>query len=319
MASTRVLLTGASGLFGANFLWQYAKRFDIIAVAHQHPVSGAAETITLDVTQDAAVQEAVRRVRPHVIVHAAAMTGVDACEEAPEAAMALNAGATGSLARAAHVVGAYVIALSTDYVFNGAKGMYTEDDPPKPLGVYARTKWLGEQAALSRCPNATVLRTTLYGWNAQPKESFAERVIHGAESGKPATAFTDMYWSPILANDLADAVAALIEHPTPGLFHAAGRERCSRYEFACVVAEAFGYDPKTTVRSGRLADTTFKAPRPSDASLDVSRFERALGVTLSGYRKGIARMRTLADEGLVPQLQRLIGPVPQNSCGTSRA
>ena len=304
---TRVLLTGASGLFGANFLWQYAPHYELIAATHQHPLkTAAAAPRTLDITDGAAVMAAVRRLRPAVIVHAAAMTGVDACEDQPERAMAINADGPAHLAEAAAAVGAYLIALSTDYVFDGARGGYREEDPPNPLGVYARTKRLGEERVLARDPRATVVRTTLYGWNAQPKQSFAERVLTGAERGDPTTAFVDMYWSPILANDLADAVAALIARPSPGLLHVAGRQRCSRYEFACAVATTFGHDPAQVVRPGRLAEARLKAPRPPDASLDVTRAERVLGRALPGLQQGLDRMRALADQDLVPQLRGLL-------------
>lgn len=303
----RVLLTGASGLFGANFLWQHHARVDLIAATHQHPLNTTVATpLTLDLTDGPAIAAAVQRLRPDVIVHAAAMAGVDACEEHPAAAMAVNADGTAHLAAAAAAAGAYLLYLSTDYVFDGARGSYREEDPPNPLGVYARTKRLGEEAVLARCPRATVVRTTLYGWNAQPKQSFAERVLAGAERGDPTTAFVDMYWSPILANDLADAVAALIARPTPGLLHVAGRQRCSRYEFACAVAETFGHDPAAAVRPGRLAEARLKAPRPPDASLDVTRYERAFARALPGMQAGLDRMRALADQGLVPQLRRLL-------------
>ncbi|OGX39538.1 MAG: dTDP-4-dehydrorhamnose reductase [Omnitrophica WOR_2 bacterium RIFCSPHIGHO2_02_FULL_68_15] len=305
----RVLLTGASGLFGANFLWQYHTRFDLIAAAHRHPLTtAAAEPLALDITDAAQVMTTIQRLRPAVIVHAAAMAGVDACEDDPETAMAVNADGPAHLAAAAEQAGAYLIALSTDYVFDGATGRYREDDPPNPLGVYARTKRLGEEHVLARSPRATVVRTTLYGWNAQPKESFAERVLRGAEHGDPVTAFTDMFWSPILANDLAEQVAALIARPMPGLFHVAGHDRCSRHEFACAAAKTFGHDPAAVVRAGRLAEARLKAPRPPDASLDVSRFEQALGLPLPGLQQGLDRMKALAGQGIVPQLRRLLAP-----------
>lgn len=309
----RVLLTGASGLFGANALLQYADRFDLIAAVHRHQIIGTLgpASLALDITQPAAVLEAFRRARPDVVLHAAAMTNVDACEERPAQAEQLNVRGAESVARAAHAVGAWLIALSTDYVFDGARGRYTEEDRPNPLGVYARTKWLGEQAVAAHCPRATVVRTTLYGWNAQPKQSFAERALEGVsggQSGGGVTAFTDMFWSPILANDLADALVALIKQPTPGIFHVAGRERVSRYEFARAVAVTFGQDPDA-VRPGRLAEAQLKAPRPADGSLAVAKFERTFGATLPTTRQGLDRMRALADAGWPQRLKQLVGHV----------
>ena len=261
----------------------------------------------LDLTDTRDVADVVGKIRPEVIVHAAAMTGVDACEEDPQQAEQLNVLATRHVAEAAEDCGAALIALSTDYVFDGRKGRYTEEDAPCPLGVYARTKLEGEQVALGECRRTTIVRTTLYGWNAQAKQSFAERVLEGLSGGPPVTAFTDMHWSPILANDLADAVARLIERPISGVFHVAGSERVSRYEFACAAARVFGLDPQG-VRPGRLSEAHLTAPRPPDASLVVSKFEQAFGVQLPGVEAGLTRMRALRDTGVVSRLKRLLSP-----------
>lgn len=307
----RLLLTGASGLFGANFLLQYGSRYDVVSVVRQHPLAAPWASEMVDLTDAGAVQALVRRVRPAVILHAAAMTNVDACEDHLAAAQALNTAATERLAQLAQECRASLIAVSTDYVFDGRKpgGGYTETDAPHPLGVYAQTKWQGEQAVQRSCPGATIIRTTLYGWNAQPKQSFAERVLEGVTGGRPVTAFTDMYWSPILANDLADAVARVLAQPTPGIFHVAGRERVSRYAFARAVAGAFGGDPDA-VRPGRLAEAALKAPRPPDASLAVGTFERTFGHRLPTMAEGLARMRALQAEGWPARLRQVLAAPP---------
>ncbi len=302
----RFLVTGASGLLGACVVLEQSLRCSIIAAFHQHPVvSGPYELLSLDITQPGAVLAAFRQARPDVVVHTAALTNVDICEERPADAERINVQGASAVAAAAQAVGATLIHMSTDYVFDGLKGRYTEEDPPHPLGVYARTKRAGEEVVLARCPGATVVRTTLYGWNGRAKQSFAERVLEGVSGGRPVTAFTDMYWSPILANDLADALGRLVERPTPGIFHVAGRERCSRYEFACAVATAFGHDP-SAVRTGRLAEASLTAPRPPDASLDVSKYERTFGVTLPTLVEGLARLRCLRDAGYPARVKSLL-------------
>ena len=293
-------------MLGACFLLDPPQQFSLIAAFHQHPVlPGPYEPLPLDITQPAAVLAAFQHARPDVVLHTAALTNVDTCEERPADAERINVQGATAVAMAARAVGAALIHLSTDYVFDGARSRYTEEDPPHPLGVYARTKRAGEEAVLARCPGAMVIRTTLYGWNGQAKQSFAERVLEGLSGGRPVTAFTDMYWSPILANDLADALVRLIERPTPGIFHMAGRERCSRYEFARAVATTFGHDPNA-VRAGRLAEASLKAPRPPDASLDVSKCERTFGVTLPTLAQGLARLRALRDAGYPDRVKRLL-------------
>ena len=302
----RLLVTGASGLLGACFLLEQSQRFSIVAAFHQHPlIPGPYELLPLDITQPEAVLAAFRQARPDAVIHTAALTNVDTCEERPADAERINVQGASAVTAAAQAVGAALIHISTDYVFDGMTGHYTEEDPPHPLGVYARSKRAGEEAVLARCPGATVVRTTLYGWNGRAKQSFAERVLEGVSGGRPVTAFTDMYWSPILANDLTDALGRAVEQPTPGIFHVAGRERCSRYEFACAVATTFGTDP-LAVRTGRLAEASLKAPRPPDASLDVSKYERTFGVTLPTLAQGLARLRRLRDAGYPDRVKRLL-------------
>lgn len=302
----RLLVTGASGLLGACVVLEQSPRFSIVAAFHEHPlVPGPYELLPLDITQPDAVLAAFQQARPDLVVHTAALTNVDLCEERPADAERINVQGASAVAAAAEAVGAALIHMSTDYVFDGMTGRYTEEDPPHPLGVYARTKRAGEEAVLARCPGATVVRTTLYGWNGRAKQSFAERVLEGVSGGRPVTAFTDMYWSPTLANDLADALVRLIERPMPGIFHVAGRERCSRYEFACAVATAFSHDP-ALVCTGRLAEASLKAPRPPDASLDVSKYERTFGVTLPTLAEGLARFRRLRDAGYPARVTSLL-------------
>ncbi|MBI4313405.1 MAG: dTDP-4-dehydrorhamnose reductase [Candidatus Omnitrophica bacterium] len=305
----RVLLTGASGLLGANFLLQHSASFDLLAAACGHPILDKSyAAVKMNLADPEEISRVIQETRPQAIVHAAAMTGVDGCEDDPIAARLINAAATEQVARAAQEIKADLIYISTDYVFDGQKGMYTEEDLPHPLGVYAWTKWEGEQFVLDVCPTATIARTTLYGWNAQDKHSFAERILT-ATPERPATAFTDMYWSPILANDLADAVAILLKNPTPGIFHVAGKTRCSRHDFAQTVLRVFGKDLRS-VRPGLLKEATLKAPRPADASLDVSLFERKFQHPLPGLEAGLRRMKTMEEAGWVRRLKGLLTLIP---------
>jgi dTDP-4-dehydrorhamnose reductase len=138
--------------------------------------------------------------RPAWIVHCAAATNVDWCESHPVECMRVNAEAAGALARAARSIGARLVYISTDSVFDGVSGGYRETDPVSPVNHYARSKASGESAVLDEIPDALVLRTNIYGWNLQSKHSLAEWALARLEGGEVVPGFRDVSFSPLLVN-----------------------------------------------------------------------------------------------------------------------
>jgi dTDP-4-dehydrorhamnose reductase len=147
----------------------------------------------------------------------------------------------------------------------------------------------------------------LYGWNAQPKASLAEWMLSRLEGGQPFPAFQDIEFSPLLVNDLGDLLLALIDREAAGLFHVAGSEALSKWDFARRLAEVFGLsaDP---IRPARAADAGLKAPRPRFLSLDVKKVESLLGRPMPRVHEGLKRFRAMRDGGAVLELKKLILP-----------
>lgn len=300
----RIVVTGASGLLGANLCLAARERgMAVTALYGRHPF--AAEGIDarpLELADEDAARALVDQVRPSSIVHCAAATNVDWCEDHEDEAMRINAGASGALARAAASVGARFAYVSTDSVFDGERGGYTEDDAPAPLNAYARSKLAGERRVAEALPEALVLRTNLYGWNAQPKQSLGEWVLGRLEAGVPFPGFADVTFAPLLANDLADAILDLLEGGMTGTWHLASADAVSKYDFARALAVEFGHDPEL-VTPARAADVGFRAPRPRDTSLDATRAAAALGRPLPAVGEGLRRFRALRDGGYVNLLK----------------
>jgi dTDP-4-dehydrorhamnose reductase len=221
----------------------------------------------LDIADAQAVNAAVDRVHPDWIINAAAFNDVDRAEKAPDQAFAVNAAGAGNLADAAARVGAAVVHISTDYVFDGAKGApYTEDDRPNPLSIYARTKYEGEQRVLASGAPACVLRTAwLYGWQGK---NFVRTILAAAERGGPLRVVADQVGSPTATRDLSEAIAALIERGgVRGLFHVVNSGACSRFEFAkAIVGGRVEVLPITTAEAARVA------PRPKYSALTSARW-----------------------------------------------
>jgi dTDP-4-dehydrorhamnose reductase len=281
-----ILITGARGLLGANLRTDYAEQ--------GVPVS-AIDRGTCDLTDAAETARVVREIEPGCIIHAAALTQVDWCESHPEETWRSNVDASRTLAQLARQIGARMVYISTDSVFDGTRGYYSETDEPGPLNVYARSKLAGERAVLAELPGALIVRTVIYGWNVQPKRSLAEWILSRLESGSEVQGFDDAVFSPILVNDLGRLLLELVDRRASGICHLAASEACTKFEFARLVAEMFGFDP-AQVRRASLRSTATIGPRPLNTSLDTSFASRFLGSDLPRVRAGLARFRSAAKE-----------------------
>jgi dTDP-4-dehydrorhamnose reductase len=221
--------------------------------------------------------EIIASARPEGVIDAAAMTDVDACEKSPREAWALNVRAVEVAAAAAADAGARFTSLSTDYVFDGARGSYSEEDAPNPRGVYARTKRAGEEAALILGENVAVCRVAvIYTGRAAAKKSFAVTVADSLLAGKPVKAFIDQVVSPTLADNAAEMVIGVHRSGERGIFHCAGATEISRIDFCRAIARKLRADESLIVPV-RLADLRLPAPRPLRCGLRVEKVKRLLG------------------------------------------
>ena len=220
----------------------------------------------LDLRHRDRVQEAFARWRPDLVIHCAAMTKVDDCEDRPEEAYAVNALGTRNVALAASQTGARLIYVSTDFVFDGKKGSpYIEFDEPNPLSVYGRSKLAGERYAAQFCRRTVIVRTALlygrHGWN------FVDWVVSAAQKGERLRIVTDLFGSPTHAVELAKQLERIAESGTCGVFHCVGIGAVSRFEWAKAILEYAGLDDSLLdpITSEHLQQ---KALRPMNSSLD---------------------------------------------------
>ncbi|HUF32035.1 MAG TPA: dTDP-4-dehydrorhamnose reductase [Acidimicrobiales bacterium] len=256
MRRPTVLVTGAGGQLGTDLVATFE--------AGGHHVV-AADRATLDVSDRHAVLQALTGVRPELVVHAAAWTAVDACESDPDRAYAVNALGTRHVAEGARLVGAHVVAISTDYVFDGTSDRpYVEWDQPNPQSVYGRSKLGGE---LELDPAATLVRT---GWVVGPHgHNMAKTVLRLHAEGRPLAFVDDQRGSPTTTGDLAAAVCRLAVARQPGTFHVTNQGDTTWHGFARAVVAAAGGDPGA-VRAITTAelDPPRQAPRPAMSVLD---------------------------------------------------
>jgi dTDP-4-dehydrorhamnose reductase len=252
----RILITGAAGMLGSDV--QRAAT----AAGHEPLTVTRAHA---DVTDAAAVIEAVTAAVPEVVINCAAWTDVDGAESAIEQATAVNGAGAGNVAAAAQAAGAWLIHVSTDYVFNGAKaGPYVESDPPDPVSAYGRSKLDGELAVAAAAPGRhTIVRTAwLFG---EGGKCFPKTILRVAAQRPELTVVSDQIGCPTYTGHLAAALVELAHTRLPGVLHVAGGNQCSWYEFAGAIVAAGGLD--CTVRPVSSDEYPTPTRRPANSAL----------------------------------------------------
>ncbi len=283
----KVLLTGASGLLGGNCMAQLARNPSVLLYASHrdpdfsipHTFAQGASAFALDLTDETAVWNIVSTVQPNLIIHTAAHTETAFCEWNRQEASALNVKATKVLATLAEMFSARFIFISTDLVFDGTKGNYSEDDAPNPLSYYAETKLEAETLVKNLVGNHVILRVPLMlGISPRGTRSVNERLVKEFEAGKTVNLFCDEYRTPMFADVLAKVIeefAMGILSETTGLFHAGGVERVSREDLGRKIAARWKFN-QALIHSTRSSEVPSTPPRPKDVSLNSKKLHSRL-------------------------------------------
>ncbi len=251
-------------------MFELMQEREVSATCNSNPLKKE-NVFQLSITDRTQIERVFRKVSPAVVIHTAAFTNVDGCEREREKAHLVNVEGTKNVALESKRHDAKLVYISTDYVFDGQKGLYKEDDETNPINVYGLTKLQGEEVVKDECDGFIITRTSvIYGTG---RKNFATWIIEELTKGKELTIITDQFVSPTLNTDLAHQILALISADVTGVFHTAGAERISRFEFARRIAEGFNLDPDLIVPI-ESKDLNWLAKRPKDSSLDVSKVSR---------------------------------------------
>lgn len=292
----RVMVTGANGMLGHSLVPRLEEAgMDVIALRHPQdtselpPPRDAArrrETLAVDITDEAALVTAARSAHPDWVVHLAAWTDVDGCEGDPDRAYSVNGLGSRNAALAAAAVGAPVLAMSTDYVFDGtATSPWRESDTTNPLGVYGTSKLAGEKWVREATPSHVIVRTSwLYGSGGR---NFVDTILARARAGDPLRVVNDQQGCPTWARDLSDSVVALVERRPFGTFHVTGTGQCTWHDFAVAACEIAGV--KAEVAAISSAELSRPAKRPAYSVLENGAFEKATGRRMPHWRDALQR------------------------------
>lgn len=290
----KIVVTGARGLVGSRVARLLARRGHGVVAVSRNVSPGEEDGVryeACDLTDPRAAASLLERVRPEVVVHAAGLTDVDACERMPELAYACNVEATANLVRACRLAGAHLVHTSTDYVFDGRSGPYTEEDVPNPRGVYALTKHASEETVLALMPSAAIARTAVvYGWPASVRPNFGTWLLENLRQGKQVRLFSDQLISPSFAGNVAEMIAELAQRRLGGIWNTAGGSVVDRVTFGRAFCTEFGFDPGLLVPS-TLAEVAMLAPRPARCGLLTQKARQQLTARPLDLPESLRRFR----------------------------
>ena len=276
-----LLVTGAAGFLGTNVLRAAAAQDrDVVAAVHVgHACVATAGLVQADLTDKAVVREMIAAIRPEWVLNCAALANLDECESDPDKARAMNVTAPANLAAACAEFGARLVQVSTDSVFDGNRGMYSEDDIPSPVNVYANSKLEGERVVREALPRSLVVRTNFIGLPVKGGAGLAEWIAKSVEAGTPIDGFDDVIFSPLLATTLAERIFDMMDARLQGLYHLGAGDSISKYDLAVSIASAMGHANAKIGRTS-VAGSQMKVRRPLNTSLSSKRVEKALGMTM---------------------------------------
>jgi dTDP-4-dehydrorhamnose reductase len=296
----RLLVIGGGGQLGTKIVEQARDRFEVYATyLTRKPLLNQSNMFQIDKTNREEVSTILRKIKPQIVIDTAALHNVDYCETHRNEAKLANLEGTKYVAKACNDQNARIIFISTDYVFDGVRGSYTEDDETKPINYYGTTKLEGERAVAQICSNHIVARpSVIYGYvpSTQRESSsgkplnFAMWLAQKLKNNEPAKIVNDQYSSPTLADNLGETLLGLAESEETGVYHTAGKTRLNRYEFAVRIAQKLDFDEKliAPIETSQLKQL---ARRPMDSSLKVEKIENDLRMRMLTIDEALNRFR----------------------------
>jgi len=287
----RWLVTGAGGFLGANAgLWLKNKVETVGQTRVPRGLNNYDTEVSLDLRDHKAIERMVKGYSPRVIVHAAAISGHETCTNDPTQAHAVNVEASRVLGAAAAEIGARIIYISTDALFSGDAGNYSETDPTEPFSLYGETKLLGENEVLASGASALCVRTNFFGWSAQGDRSVLEFFVNSMRAERPIQGYPDFIVTSIYVQALLRNICDLNQLGYEGIVNVASADAVSKYDFGLAIAKEFQLDDSliapATWHSGHL-----QTSRSRDLSLDTGLLRNLLGGKSQTQAEGIAEAR----------------------------
>jgi len=275
----KLLITGVSGLLGNNLAYYFRDKYEVLGLYNSNSVTiRGIRTEQCDMCNPDSIQNSIHGFDPSIIIHCASLANVDECEKDKSHARDINVLATRSLVECIADKDIKLIYISTDSVYDGVKGDFSETDTVNPLNYYGRSKYEGE-LEVGKKENSLVFRTNIFGWNIQDKESIGEWILNKLESNQQINGFSDAFFSSIYTLEFARAIDIAIRKDISGIYNCGTTDSCSKYEFAKKFADCFGFD-RNLVSPISVDDFSFTARRGKTLNLNVTRLQEKINYKL---------------------------------------
>jgi len=298
----KILITGGSGLLAVNWALSTRSNYAVTLLLHHKKISLLG--VETDIASLGSLDECsfvLAKHQPDIVIHTAGLTNVEECETNPDLAQEVNVDLAKNIAIACSSQGVKLVHISTDHLFLGDQEFTTENTSTNPVNNYAKTKFLGEQKVLENCKDALVIRTNFFGWGTRYRQSFSDFILSKLRSGKPLDLFQDVFFSPILIDNLSSEVHQLIDLKATGLFNVVSSERISKYDFGIKLANCFNLDT-SLINKISVDDKPNLVKRPKDMSLSNIKLRQTLDCKIASLDDQLQTLKKQESEGVASQV-----------------
>lgn len=290
----KTLIIGASGLVGGYLYKAFFLKDEVIGTSFPEKKD---KFLLLDIRDRAALEKLFSKFRPEVVLCPAAISNVEFCQQHPDECRVVNIDALNNLIQQVKRNNCSLVFFSSEYVFDGRNGPYSEDDIPLPINEYGRQKLEAEKLIQEQLDNYIIVRTTVvYGWEEEGK-NFVTQMLKSFRAERKMKVPLDQFSSPTYAADLASAVSRLVSASQRGVFNIVGPQVMNRYEFAKIVCDVFNLDSGLLVPV-KTSQLNQKAARPLAAGLKIDKLNKIIKTTMRAPFEGLGAMKKEDDAGI---------------------
>lgn len=294
MKRKKVLITGAVSLIGKYFVKEYIQSYQLVLTTHKKQLYEFPKLphYPLDITDPQKVMQLVKKIRPDVIIHLAALSNIDYCQQHPESAKTVNVDGTRHIVDAISGTDCHLVFLSSNAVFDGEKHLYSETDAVRPLNIYGQTKVVAEGLIVKSGTPSTVIRATqTFGWPPQgARDNDVTYYLKELKSKKELFLVNDRFFNPVYALRIAQLISHCIENKKTGLFHIGGEGQVSRYDFVKLLLKIW-HLPQPTLTAVSSSYFPALAPRARQGCLSTKKIENDMHVSPFSLESDLIKMR----------------------------
>jgi UDP-4-amino-4,6-dideoxy-N-acetyl-beta-L-altrosamine transaminase/dTDP-4-dehydrorhamnose reductase len=302
-AKMKLLITGVSGLLGNNLAYYFKEKYEILGLYNSHPITvNGIRTEKCDIFHKDSVKKIIQEFNPSIIFHCASLTNIDQCEIDKDITKKINVLSTKHLVECVANKNVKLIYISTDAVYDGIKGDFSENDNINPLNYYGLSKYEGE-LEIAKKENSLIFRTNIFGWNIQSKKSLGEWMLDELKANRNINGFKNAYFSSIYTLEFARIIDIAIQKDLSGIYNCGSADTCSKYEFAIKIANCFGFN-KALIDPISIDEFNFRAKRGEKLTLNVKKLQNELDYKLPTIGQSIETFYKDYKCGLPDEIKR---------------